>query len=73
MLLDTMINTSISWMIMDDIGQGFNYKERETLPTDGYGYDDIMINISIKSMHVYKEKMPRQGARQQGIGAVENF
>lgn len=53
--------------IMDDIGQGFNYKERETLPTDGYGYEDIMINISIKGMHVYKEKTPRQGAGQQGI------
>lgn len=53
--------------IMDDIGQGFNYRERETLPTDGYGYEDIMINIAIKSMHVYKEKMPRQGGGQQGI------
>lgn len=54
-------------MDMDDTGQDFNYKERETLPTDGYGYEDIMINISIKSMHVYKEKTPRQGAGQQGI------
>lgn len=52
---------------MDDIGQGFNYRERETLPTDGYGYgyryDDIMINIFIKSMHVYKEKTPWQRGR----------
>lgn len=52
---------------MNDTGQGYDYRERETLPTDGYGYEVIMTIISIKSMHVYKEKTPQQRARQQGI------